>query len=199
VNCWGSTIYRELKRQYNTPFVGLYFFAPCYIQLLKKLPHYMDADLTFAANSKYPFANQLRQLRSNYYPIGILGGDVEIHFLHFNNHEQAREKWHVRRKRMNMDNLFFQFSDEYLCEDRHLQEFDCLDFPNKVIFTAKPHPDLKSAVWLSEYADQPHIQNPFTERFVYRRHFDVADWLNGGSGKPTALYRIVNRLLEAPV
>ena len=199
VNCWGSTIYRELKRPYNTPFVGLFIPAAGYIKLLGDLKNYLAQELSFVSVSRFDFANALRRKRNNYYPIGILGGDIEIHFLHYESESLALEKWTARRMRMNMDNLFVQFSDEYECEQSHLLEFDRLDFPRKVAFTANPHPELKSAVWLSEYAGQPQIQNPFTERYVYRRHFDVADWLNGGTGAVTPAYRLLNRLLEVSI
>ena len=46
-NCWGAEIYRELGLQYQTPFVGIAIFAPCYIKLVKDLPKYMGETLKF--------------------------------------------------------------------------------------------------------------------------------------------------------
>lgn len=45
------------------------------------------------------------------YPIGKLGNDVEIHFLHYKSETEAQEKWNRRLKRMNFNNILFKFSD----------------------------------------------------------------------------------------
>ncbi|MBV5343054.1 DUF1919 domain-containing protein, partial [bacterium] len=33
-NCWGGGIYEDLNLKYNSPTVGLFFYAPCYIEFL---------------------------------------------------------------------------------------------------------------------------------------------------------------------
>jgi uncharacterized protein (DUF1919 family) len=195
-NCWGSSIYQELGMEYNTPFVGLFFFAPCYLKLLGNLDAYLKSDLTFISTSKYSIANESRVSQSLNYPIGLLDGDVEVHFLHCKSEEEAKEKWYSRRARMNMKNLFIGFDDRDLVEPHHLVEFDNMDFPRKVVFTAHAHPEIKSVVWLKEYNDLPFVKNLFSHRDIYKRHFDVADWLNGGSGRITLPIKIINRLLE---
>ena len=76
-NCWGSRIYQELGFKYNTPFVGLFFVAPCYIRLLGNLDYYLASDLQFVNQSKYRIFQKTKD-----YPIGLIGKDVEIHFRH---------------------------------------------------------------------------------------------------------------------
>ena len=34
-NCWGGFVYQKFNLQYRTPFVGLFIFAPDYIELLE--------------------------------------------------------------------------------------------------------------------------------------------------------------------
>jgi uncharacterized protein (DUF1919 family) len=197
-NCWGSSIYQELGVPYNTPFVGLFFFADCFIKFLKNLEECLNGDFTFITESRYPIANESRLTMPQLYPIGLIKDDIEVHFLHYASEKEVLEKWHSRRERMNMDNLFIGFSDRGMCEDHHLKEFDRLDFSHKVVFTAKPHPDIKSAVWIKEYSDRPYVENLYLERYIYKRHFDVANWLNGGSGRTSASYRLINKLFEVP-
>ncbi len=196
VDCWGSSIYQDLGIPYNTPFVGLFFYAPCFLKLLRSFEKYMRSDLSFTDKSHYPEANQSRDKSSNYYPIGKLGDDVEVHFLHYKDEETARKKWYSRRERINMNNLFVEFSDRNLCKKSHLLEFDRLDFRNKVVFTAQYHPDIKSSVWLNEYVSEQYIKNIYVNRAIYKRHFDVADWLNGGSGRVNSFLKILNNVLE---
>lgn len=41
-NCWGGELYKELNLAYNTPFIGLFIYAPCYIKMLKNLRFYLN-------------------------------------------------------------------------------------------------------------------------------------------------------------
>ena len=177
-NCWGSRIYQELGFKYNTPFVGLFFVAPCYIRLLGNLEHYFASDLQFVNQSKYRVFQKTKD-----YPVALIGKDVEIHFRHYSNEHKARQDWFRRLRRMNMDNLFVAFSDRDIFSEELLQAFDALPFKQKVCFTAKRYPGIQSAVYLPEYEGRPFIGDIYAEHQVYKRHFDVADWLNGGTGR----------------
>ena len=86
-NCWGSRIYQELKIPYNTPFAGLFFYAPCYIRLLSNLETALGAELKFAEKSRY--VSKSRGSNERPYPIGILNDDIEIHFQHYKTAEDA--------------------------------------------------------------------------------------------------------------
>lgn len=88
-NCWGATIYQELNLHYLTPFVGLYLNAPCYIKLLKKLAYYLKLPLTFTETSRYEIYNEKKRKGEWSYPVGLLDGDIEIHFFHYNSQEEA--------------------------------------------------------------------------------------------------------------
>ena len=46
-DCWGGELYAYFDVQYNTPFIGLYLMAPCYIKLLQNFEDYMQLDLNF--------------------------------------------------------------------------------------------------------------------------------------------------------
>ena len=36
-NCYGTQYYTDENYEYKTPFIGLFLFAPCYINLFRKL------------------------------------------------------------------------------------------------------------------------------------------------------------------
>jgi uncharacterized protein (DUF1919 family) len=197
-DCWGGTIYQELGIPYHTPFVGVGFHPTDYIKLLKNLPEYLKYDLEFIQKASYPEANEVREIHPHRYPLAALG-DVEVHFMHYHTEEEARQKWYDRRGRMNYDNLFVEFSDQILGTPEHIREFDRLDFANKVAFTAAPYPDIKSNVWISECTERPENDKFSIRRYLYKRHFDMASWLNGGSGAVTPFYRFINRLFEVRI
>jgi len=189
-NCWGSRVYQELRLPYQTPFVGLYLYAPCFLYLLKNID-LLKSELEFIDKSKYPLQNADRR-----YPIGVLGGKVEIHFLHYKDAIEAREKWVTRCARINLNRIFVAFTDRDLCTPDHLYEFDHLEFAYKVAFTAQAYPRLNSVIWLPEYAGQPNIGDIFTDYYISKRHFDVINWLNGGTGKLGSANAFVNHILE---
>jgi len=104
--------------------------------------------------------------------------DIEVHFLHYKNRTEALEKWNRRVKRINYRNLYINFCDRDLCAEEHLQEFDKLPFVKKVCFTSKQYPELRSVVWLKKYKDKPFVGVLYTDKWGYRREFNLAKWLN---------------------
>jgi uncharacterized protein (DUF1919 family) len=174
-NCWGGTVYEDLAQPYTTPTVGLYFFASCYLKFLKRLEHYASAPMTFRDVSTYERANEQREGRR--YPIGALD-DIEVHFLHYETEDEAREKWTRRAARINFANLFVAYSDVDLCTADHMREFERLAFPHKVFFGAKNYAEMRSLVWLKCYEKDAHVGDISVQRWSYRKYFDVVAWLN---------------------
>jgi len=138
-NCWGAEIYKWLNRPYNTPFVGLWIYGECYLKLLANFDYYMSQKISFSNISKYPSNNST-------YPIGMLE-DLEIHFLHYKNENEARVKWERRVKRMfqekNRDNFYFKLCDGGNTTKEHFKKFHSLSFKNKISFSIKNYSDLK--------------------------------------------------------
>lgn len=134
-DCWGAEIYRHLNLPYQTPFVGLYIMAPCYINLLENIEKTLFSTLTFKEISKYTSCNELR-LKKNY-PIGVIGDDIEIHFLHYHSKEEAFETWNKRLKRIDLNHLFVKLdSSKDLCTPELTKRFIELPFKNKLIISS---------------------------------------------------------------
>lgn len=177
-NCWGGKIYQQMKLPYNTPFVGLFLFAPCYIELLNDFESYMHMPLNFVEKSKYTSVNEDREKNNNYYPIGSLGNKIEIHFLHYNSNDAAASIWKRRTERMNWNKLFFAFSERDLCKNEHIWAFDRFSYKNKVCFTANNYPDCTSTVWVKEYEQAGEVGDIYTHNGLIDKYFSVAEWLN---------------------
>lgn len=169
-NEWGEKVYRDLGMEYKSPFIGMYIYAPDYIRLLENFQYYMSQRLKFTLYSKYGW-------REENYPIGLLGGDIEIHFIKYRYRQEALEKWNERVDRMNWDNLFIKMSDQYHCTEECIKRFDALPFENKVCFTAKPLGHLDSVVYFSEQKVATDLENELGD---YHKYFDLAEWLNHG-------------------
>lgn len=174
-NCWGAEIYRELGIKYRTPFVGMYIFAPDYIKMLKKLSSEYLRDMRFAELSKYPEVNNERL--THYYPIGVLGDSVEVHFIHYKTERIAREKWRRRLNRINWKNIFVQFSDRDLFEEKYLIDFDSLRF-KKVFFSAKQYSKYPWSVWIEDCSGEKNVMDGKLLYLYSKKYFSIYNWLN---------------------
>jgi uncharacterized protein (DUF1919 family) len=174
-NCWGGSISEDLQLPYNSPTVGLFFFAPCYLKFILDLEEKVHDNIEFIKESKYEKGNYLQSLKP--YPIGLLKGEIEIHFLHYENELDALEKWRRRTERINYQNLFLSFSDSETCNDDQIRTFDSLSY-KKVFFSSKEIPGIKSLVFLKSYMGLDGIGNIYDDRWSYRKYFDVVKWLN---------------------
>lgn len=174
-NCWGGRIYEDMGLPYKSPTIGLFFFAPCYMKFVKDIRSAISLKLEFVDISRYEKAQSLRS--KQWYPVGKLGDDIEIHFLHYESEAAAADKWNRRKLRINFDNLFISCSDSEGYNIESLKEFDNLPIP-KVFFSSKKINGIKSLVWLKAYKNKNHIGDIYTFPWSYRLRFDVVKWLN---------------------
>jgi len=151
-NCWAGKVYQELGLPYQTPFVGMFVFSPDYIKMLKNIKHYLSGNipLKFVKESKY-----IKDF-DNSYPLALLD-DIELHFLHYADEEEATQKWNRRLKRMHWDNLYFKFNDNDACTYELMKEFEELPYKSKVIFSSKNYSDLPSLVHFKSAEKQGHV------------------------------------------
>lgn len=153
-DCFSSFMYRFYGIPFNSPFAGLFIMPDDYIALLRE-PSVLDAPIrmTTAADSRW--RDRLADLPD--YPLGILPGGIEIHFLHYATADEARSKWTRRVPRIDWNNCIVKFSQNNGCTDEHLRSFDALPYPNKVAFTTHPVPGLKSVFPLSEFSGEAQL------------------------------------------
>lgn len=138
-NCWGGHVYQYLGREYATPFAGLFLSPDAYLKLLDLFPQIMDSTLRFKPQSDEEWVNRMRNGYPNPWPIGVLGRDIEIQFMHYSSESEAFEKWERRVARMapEPESWFFKFDDRDDCTIKKMIHYDRLPFRNKVFFTTR--------------------------------------------------------------
>lgn len=169
-NCFAGRLMQDLGMQYNSPTLGLYFWAPDYIEFLSHLKYYLtEAKIEFKEHSKYPLGDERRRKWRHWYPIGLLGGKVEIHFLHYYTEEEAAEKWYRRASRVNWNKLLIVGMEQNLCTIDDIKAFDHLPFQNKVFFSTKDLPELKSNCYLPDFKEKGEVGDPYRKAEVFYR------------------------------
>jgi uncharacterized protein (DUF1919 family) len=175
-NCYASmAIYQRLKIQYNTPTVGLFFYADDYIRFLEGFEKFVNEPLRFIKVSRHV---KTRDFFAKYhtYPIGVLDDDIEIHFIHYKDEQEASEKWKRRKNRINYENLFFIFSDKDDFQPQYLHRFEMLPYKNKIFFSSKPS-TARNVVFIKDYENRVEVGDDYYQG-VFEKYYDVIKWLN---------------------
>lgn len=139
-NCWaGTAVYQSFGLKYNTPTVGLFIMDEDYMKFLERLDRYMAQVpvIIRPEQSKYYSKISANGTKPITYPIATIGGDVEIHFLHYPDAEEAIEKWMNRKQRINYDRLLVKMSlrDSGYDVAAMLNRFHKLPYKNKICFS----------------------------------------------------------------
>jgi len=182
-NCWGSHIYRALDIQYQSPFVGLFLLPKCYLNLLRCFDYFVRADLSFVRESRAASVNAWREREHLDYPIGLLDGQVEIHFQHYTGKEEARSKWQRRCQRITPDptRWFFKFDDRQGATAEDISSFCSLPFANKVCFTRNPQ--VLSTIIVPGDPGEPHVADGVELSRISHRYFNTLRWLSTRSSR----------------
>lgn len=171
-NCNGGVLSHELGLRFNSQFVNLFVNTRDYVEYLKNFDYYNSLKLRFEDDS------------TKGYPVGKLD-NLTIDFVHYKSNKEAEQKWEERKSRIDKNNMFIIFTEQDDCTDEILQDFDRLSFENKVVFTYKKHDNIKSAVFVEKYENNPSGVTMFLDfenRLSIRRNYDCFDfisWFNG--------------------
>ena len=165
-NCVGAVIYHDLGMPFLSPTINLTIG--------------MNDLVKFAENLNWYLEKEIVEIKGDYeYPTGMLE-DIRINFVHYNSFEEGIQKWEERKKRINMDNLFFMGSERGDCTYETIQHFDKLPYTNKVIFTHVEYPEIKSAYYIKGFDEEPQLGNllEFKSQFLKRRYLDDFDYVS---------------------
>ena len=177
-NCWGAHIYQALGIAYATPFVGLFIPPADYLELVQNLDALVGAELSFVRESRSASVNEWRAREQLAYPIGLLGGRVEIDFQHYGSEDEARAAWRRRCARINPDpaRRFFKFDDREGATAAQIAAFAALPLANKVCFTARRH--ATPTVLAPAAPAEDHVLDGVSLAGVSRRAFNTLRWIS---------------------
>lgn len=182
-NCTGGVLYHDLGLPFLSPTINLYIVPDDYLKFISNLEYYTSAPLVESTEKGI-------DADGREYPIGIIE-DVKVYFMHYSSFDEAKEKWELRCKRINWDNLFFvMHKRSEKCQERHIASFDVLPIKNKVIFINNPRPDIISSYYIKGFEKENGVGNimwyksPKILAKRYYEDFDFIGWINGEKPRP---------------
>jgi uncharacterized protein (DUF1919 family) len=188
-DCWAEELYLDWGLACRTPFRGLGMAAPYFLRFVSDLPRYLQAPLEFIPESRHKVVNRLR--REYGWPIGLLGGDLEIYFLYYHNEEDARRTWEEGCRSINPKRIAVKFTvDKDGSVPEFAEQFSRLPFERKLLLTKLDYPEIPCAVRVSRYVTDGAL--------MFRRSlrdFDCTHWLNTGQIRRRSLRVFLNRIL----
>lgn len=172
-NCTGGILYHDLKLQFKSPTVNLFFYYDHFFKFCENFDYYIEQPLV-------PCEEPIHKPSFDY-PVFNLG-DLELHFMHYASYEEAKLKWENRTARINRDNIFvmWTFFDE--TDPEWAARFDKLPFKNKVAFTEKDLPEY-SSLFKIRGVKEVHGVTEFSGLIGRRKidQFDYIKWFNQGN------------------
>ena len=166
-NCNGGIIYHDLNLPFNSPTINLSMDTDDFIKLVSNMKYYLGQEIVEIEDKNHQF------------PCGMLD-DIKIRFNHYDTFEEAVYKWNERKKRINWDNIYIMGIDGDKASYSSLKKFDKLPYKNKVIFTHRDYPEIKSSYKISGFEDKDEVGVLiyFKKRFFIRRYLDDFDYVS---------------------
>lgn len=174
-NCWGGHVYRWFGLPYNSPTVGVYFYADEYIRFLRDLNTNLHSNIKIIDAFDSRYYEIMHAKGQDAVPVGVLNNKIEVVFLHYHTKEEAYEKWNRRVERLNINNLIVKFSEMNQCTLEHLIEFESFKFNKKVLFLARNWEGLNSGVVVKRYTHNNEISDDTT---YFNRYIDLVKLIN---------------------
>ncbi len=185
-NCMAGLIYSRLNENFNSPTINTSIDTKDFIKFLNNLDYYLSQDVV-------PF-----KVDDATYPVGKICGenpqdDIRINFVHYDDFQQAREKWNQRKKRVNKDNMYVIMCDvddiyqsDYnkvgFVSDEDLRIFENFKCNNKALLTRNTQRNQKYAYYI-----KPNYNRVYPLTYLNRdvlglngfeKHFDFVSFLN---------------------
>ena len=173
-NCFAGRIMQDFGMQYNSPTLGLWVLPSDFANFCSNLSKYLTSEIKETCVSKTELGNYKMKNAKHRYPVGLLGGEIELHFLHYPTIEEAVSKWKRRAERVNLDNYILIGSEQNGCTEEDVKNFDKIPYDKKLFFTSKPYP-YKCVVYIPEFSSLGYVGDPYKKSYIYYKY--LLKWL----------------------
>lgn len=163
-NCTGAMVLHDYGIRFDTPTVNLFIWPKFYIEMLRDLSHYLNADIVDISNG-------------NKYPIGLLDDKVRIDFLHYETFDDAVKAWKRRAGRIDLNNIYVVLVERDGCTYDDLLQFDKLPFKHKVALVHKEYPEIHCSYVIRCPQEKGLLGQIINyQGFFGKRYYDQFNW-----------------------
>ena len=153
-NCIGAVFNHDMGQPFQSPTVNSCFPAEDFIKFVNELEHYLKAELKLMWGEEYP--------------IGKLD-DVTIHFVHYDNCQQAREAWERRKIRVDMSKLLVLSTDRDGFSEELFEQWKTIPYP-KLLFTAcRQYAGHEDVLYFPKFEGQGCVPDLIPKREFYKK------------------------------
>lgn len=153
-NCIGGVFAHDMNLQFCSPTVNLYIPAADFVRFVNGLEYYLAAELELHQGEQYP--------------VGRID-DVELHFVHYETCEQAKESWERRKKRVDLNRVLVLSTDRDGFNTAVFEQWKTIRYP-KLLFTARrefaDHPDV---LYFPKYETLGCVPDLIPKREFYKK------------------------------
>lgn len=118
----GGMIYNDMKQPQLSPTIDTIISSTDFIKFINNLDYYLNQEIIFEEIKDYP--------------IGKLD-DIYIHFINYKTIQDANQKWHQRKKKINFDKMIVVMSDQENFDENNFEEFKKITYPKILLTTNK--------------------------------------------------------------
>lgn len=179
-NCSGAYLYHDFGMRFDSPTILLQILPSEFPKFCKNLKEYMSYDLKEYENHSKDHAKEMFYLlggNNPYFPVGLLG-DIAILFQHYKTFEEAKEKWNIRKQRMDYEHIGYVFVLERENKEA-ATEFGKLNLPNSLLFTRDFDVDVPHYRYHIPEGWEYLGVNPSTGNRNYCADCDIAKFMRG--------------------
>ena len=163
-NCLAGCILHDFGLRFDTPTINLFIPFPDYIKFLSDLKGFVNKEIVDITNG------------SNY-PIGLLGGQIHIHFLHYKTFEEGVDAWKRRSERIHWNKLYVVLAERDGCSENDLRAFEELPYKRKIALVHKSYPFLRNFCVIKGFETDKELGNIMTfKNSLGMKHYDEFSW-----------------------
>lgn len=119
-NCVGSIWYHDLGLRFTSPTINMKFDPNDWIKFLDNFEYYINTPISFEQSDKP-------------YPVGRIGNDIFVEFVHYHSQQEVLEKWEQRCKRIYSRKAILAF-DEGMTDENVLRFLAMNCYKNRLLF-----------------------------------------------------------------
>lgn len=151
-NCIGGIFYHDMRMQFLSPTINLFFKAPDFVRFVSNLKYYISLEPEMRWEEEYP--------------VGKLD-DVEIYFMHYQSCKEAKEIWNKRKSRINYEKILVLSTDRNGFTDEIYKKWEEIPY-KKILFTVKKQYCKGEAVAYPEYQKDGYVPDLIPKREFYK-------------------------------